>query len=129
MCMEIGWRDRLTVVVCGCCIIKIHMQMFGGDDNTITPFSNFPPSFLPNFKPKFFESENLDDAASAINDYTKEKKTLSLSFKGQCHFALLHHNSNNNKMILSFASSQPFLFLSSSGGIILYFSFMLLIQS
>ncbi|KAK7846044.1 deoxyhypusine hydroxylase, partial [Quercus suber] len=50
---------RLTVVVCGCSIIKIHMQMHGG--------------------------ENLDDAASAINDSTKED---SLAILNTATFAL-----------------------------------------
>ncbi|KAK8601461.1 hypothetical protein V6N13_058832 [Hibiscus sabdariffa] len=41
-------------------------------------------SWLLSLMPRFFESENLDDAASAINDYTKFQ---SNSF---CHFAF--HN-------------------------------------
>uniref|UniRef100_A0A6N2L5B3 Uncharacterized protein n=1 Tax=Salix viminalis TaxID=40686 RepID=A0A6N2L5B3_SALVM len=56
----------LVVVVCGWSIIKIHMQMHA--DN-IRVKSLFVSVHLP----KFFGSENLDDAASAINEYTNQR--------------------------------------------------------
>lgn len=51
--------NELTVAVCGCSIIKIHMQRQQEEEGEGERLLLLP----------FFEGENLDDAASAINDY------------------------------------------------------------
>jgi hypothetical protein len=53
-----AWIIDWQSVVCGCGIIKIHMQMHG--------------EWCKISLPKFFESENLDDAASAIKRLYKK---------------------------------------------------------
>ncbi|KAB5540653.1 hypothetical protein DKX38_013627 [Salix brachista] len=56
----------MCFVVCGWSIIKIHMQMHA-DNIRVESF------FVSVHLPKFFGSENLDDAASAINEYTNQR--------------------------------------------------------
>lgn len=56
--------DELRVVVCRCSIIKIHMRKPGA-------------AAMPSSLPQVLGVENLDDAASAIDDYTETQKLTS----------------------------------------------------
>ena len=61
-------ENELRVVVCRCSIIKIHMQKPSGGSRDA---GASPP-------PRVLGVENLDDAASAIDDYTESPKLMSI---------------------------------------------------